>query len=265
MSWILVTNDDGVDSPALPPLVRALEKLAPVRAVVPERERSWIGKAITRWEEVRVRPVERDGVTLHAVSGYPADCTQLGVHSLFDERPAMVVSGINVGFNHGLAFLLSSGTVGAASEGWIAGVPALAFSTGVARGHREWAHTAWSKEGSRALWARASALAADVVRRVREVGWPTGVDLLNVNFPEHADVTTPRLVTRLAVVAYDELFRARGEDVFTHDFGGGFRHLEHVEGTDLEAAEHGVVSITPIRLARTAEIAEPVRRALEAP
>mgnify|MGYP001816361150 FL=1 len=146
MSFILVTNDDGVDSPALPALVRALSNRWPVRAVVPSRERSWIGKAISRWQDIQVELVERDGVEIHSVDGFPADCTQLGVHSLFEEKPDMVVSGINVGFNHGLAFFLSSGTVGAASEGWIAGLPAIAFSAGVSRGHNAWAKKAWSQE-----------------------------------------------------------------------------------------------------------------------
>jgi 5'-nucleotidase len=263
VSFILVTNDDGVEAPALVPLVRALGALAPVRAVVPDRERSWVGKAITRWDEVRVERVERAGVELLAVGGFPADCTQLGVHSLFGERPDMVVSGINIGFNHGLAFLLSSGTVGAAAEGWIAGIPALAFSTGVLRGHREWAPFAWG-DASDALWARAAALAADVVRRVREAGFPDGVDVLSVNFPESADVGTPRVVTDLARVAYDQLFQPRGEGVYVHEFGGGFRHAHGLGGTDLEAAERGLVSITPIRLAHTAAVPPAFRRALEA-
>ena len=126
---ILVTNDDGIDSPALVPLLRALSDVRPVRAVVPDRERSWIGKAITGFDEIRVSKIERGGFEIHVAGGFPADCTQLGVHSLFGEKPDMVVSGVNIGLNNGLAFFLSSGTVGAAAEGWIAGIPAIAFST----------------------------------------------------------------------------------------------------------------------------------------
>ncbi len=263
MGFILLTNDDGVDSPALPPFVRALSELAPVRAVVPDRERSWIGKAITRQEELRVERVERDGVELHTVSGYPADCTQLGVHSLFDERPSLVVSGINVGFNHGLAFLLSSGTVGGASEGWIAGLPALAFSAGDLRNHADFALRAWSPKDSRELWERAAALAADVVRDVTKLGFPPEADVVSVNFPHQADLHTRRAVTRVAKVGYEELFEERGPGRYAHAFRGGFRPVVALEGTDVEASERGWVSITPIRLAHAAELPEAARKALE--
>jgi len=262
VSFILVTNDDGVDSPALPALVRALSERWPVRAVAPSRERSWIGKAISRWEDIRVAQVERDGVEIHSVDGFPADCTQLGVHSLFGEKPDMVVSGINIGFNHGLAFFLSSGTVGAAAEGWIAGLPAIAFSTGVSRGHNAWAKTAWSAE-SGPLWARISAIAAEIVADVRRVGFPEAADLLTVNIPEAADVTTPRVVTRLAKVGYDNLFRRESEGLYVHDFSGGFSRVRDLEGTDLETDARGFVSITPVRLAHSVPLPDATRRALE--
>jgi len=262
VSFILVTNDDGVDSPALPALVRALEERWPVRAVVPSRERSWIGKAISRWDDIRVERVERDGVEVHSVDGFPADCTQLGVHSLFDEKPDMVVSGINVGFNHGLAFFLSSGTVGAACEGWIAGLPAIAFSTGVSSGHDAWAKKAWS-EASGPLWARLSTVAAEIVGDVRGVGFPKEADLLTVNIPEAAGLETPRVVTTLAKVGYDSLFRRQSEGLYVHDFSGGFSRVSELEGTDLETDRRGFVSITPVRLAHSAPLPEPARRALE--
>src|SRR5262249_20121791 len=131
MRTILITNDDGIDSPTLVPLVRALQALGQVRVVVPSVERSWIGKAITRFEPVKVLAVEREGIAMHAVSGSPADCVNLAVHTLYADRPDVVISGINTGLNFGLAFLLSSGTVGAAMEAWIAGLPALAFSMAI--------------------------------------------------------------------------------------------------------------------------------------
>jgi 5'-nucleotidase len=264
VSFILVTNDDGVDSPALPALVRALAECWPVRAVVPSRERSWIGKAITRWEDIRVERVERDGVEIHSVDGFPADCTQLGVHSLFQEKPEMVVSGINVGFNHGLAFFLSSGTVGAAAEGWIAGLPAIAFSAGVSRGHNAWAKKAWSEQ-SGPLWARISAIAAEIVGDLRRVGFPKEADLLTVNIPEAAELTTPRVVTTLAKVGYDSLFRRQCEGLYVHDFSGGFSRVRQLGGTDLETDTRGFVSITPVRLAHSVPLSGPMRQALERP
>jgi 5'-nucleotidase len=262
MSFILVTNDDGYDSPSLVPLLQALSALAPVRAVVPDRERSWIGKAITRFEDVRVERADRDGCAIWRASGFPADCTQLGIFSLFDERPELVVSGINLGFNHGLAFFCSSGTVGGAIEGWIAGIPALAFSAGVVEGHATWSEEARSPAAHDG-WVRAAALALDVTRVARKHGLPAGADLVSVNFPWGAGVETPREVTRLARVGYDRVFQPRREGVYFHEFGGMVRREERLRDTDVVAARRGVVSITPVRLAHSAELSPADRAAWE--
>ena len=253
MSFILVTNDDGYDSPSLVPLMQALSALAPVRAVVPEKERSWIGKAISRFEDVRVERADREGCEIWKASGFPADCTQLGIHALFDEKPALVVSGINLGFNHGLAFFCSSGTVGGAVEGWIAGIPALAFSAGVVEDHATWSAEARTPE-AQPDWVRAAALALDVTRVAKKHGLPAGADLVSVNFPWGAGVETPREVTRLARVGYDRVFQRRSEGVYFHEFGGIIRREPSLRDTDVVAAKRGVVSITPVRLAHSAEL-----------
>jgi 5'/3'-nucleotidase len=262
MSFILVTNDDGYDSPSLVPLLQALSALAPVRAVVPDRERSWIGKAITRFEDVRVERADREGCAIWKASGFPADCTQLGIFSLFDERPELVVSGINLGFNHGLAFFCSSGTVGGAIEGWIAGLPALAFSAGVVEGHAGWSERARTPE-AREGWVRAAALALDITRVARKHGLPPDADLVSVNFPWGSGVETPREVTRLARVGYDRVFQPRSEGLFFHEFGGMVRREEKLLDTDVIAARRGVVSITPVRLAHSAELSPEDRAAWE--
>lgn len=263
MSYILITNDDGVDSPALLPLVRELAKLEQVRVVVPETERSWIGKAISRWDELRVRRIEREGVEIYTVGGYPADCTNLGVHSLFDEPPALVVSGVNIGLNIGLGFFLSSGTVGAAMEGWIAGLPAIALSIGLVGEDRAWKRDAVG-DPDHPVWQRAARVGADVVRCVREVGYPDGVDLISVNYPFDADVATPRVVTELAVVGYDRLFRRKADGIFVHDFDGALRDADSVAAsTDLAVVRSGRVSITPVRLAHNADVTPRFRARLE--
>ena len=253
MSFILVTNDDGVDSPALLPLARAMAKLAPVKVVVPDAERSWIGKAISRWQEVTTRTVVREGVELVLVSGSPADCANLGVHTLFEERPELVVSGVNIGLNTGAGFFLSSGTVGAAMEGWIAGVPALAFSIGAAGDDKSWKKRAASPEW-RATWEHAAAIAADVVATVRACGFPEGVDLLNVNFGTDATPATPRRVTRLARIGYDQLFVARGEGRYAHDYAGELAVNESLDGSDVAIVRNGQVSITPVHLVSSPEL-----------
>jgi 5'-nucleotidase len=257
---MLVTNDDGVHSPALLPLVRALGELAPVRVVVPDKERSWIGKAISRWEELRVERRVREGVEIHAVGGFPADCANLAIHSLFEERPELVVSGVNIGLNVGLGFFLSSGTVGAAMEGWIAGVPSIAFSMGVPDNDREWKQRA---QGDRKLWEQAAQLCAALVRELRSAGYPEDVDLLSVNFPVGATVDTPRALTELAAVGYDGLFRRRDDGQFVHDFSGALRNESAASPqSDVSAVRAGRVSITPVRLAHTAALSGELRRRL---
>ncbi len=262
MSYLLVTNDDGVDSPALVPLVKALALIAEVRVVVPAGERSWIGKAITRWADIPIEKVKREGIEMTAVGGFPADCTNLAIHSLFDEPPDMVVSGVNIGLNAGLGFFLSSGTVGAAMEGWIAGLPALAFSLGVVDGDRNWKREALG-ERSRPLWERAAEISADIVRTVREDRFPEGTDLINVNFGRDADVHTPRVVTQLAPVGYGALFGQKEDGVYSHQFAGGLRNEADVlPEMDFAVLRQGRVSITPVRLAHTAEVSDSIRSRL---
>lgn len=259
MPWILLTNDDGVDAPGLPALGRALARVAEVRVVVPDRERSWVGKAISRFEPVRVAPTVRGGVAMYAATGYPADCSQLGIHAMFDTPPDLVVSGINIGYNHGTAYLQSSGTVGAALEASIAGVDAVALSTGSRRPWREWrpwVHTAEAAE----MWERLAEVAADIAGIMLRRG-PSGA-VLSVNLPDHADVATARRITTVAHVGYERLFSPAGDGVYTHDFGGGIDVRASLEGTDVEAAAHGVVSITPIGGVDAAPLPGDLRAAL---
>jgi 5'-nucleotidase len=262
MSHLLITNDDGIDSPALAPLARALSSLDTVEVTVPDRERSWISKAITRHDEVRVEKVERGGIAMWTTTGYPADCTQLGIHSLFDGPPRLVVSGINVGFNFGAAYMLSSGTVGAAAEAWINGVPAIAISAGTNGDWPTWARWVLTPDAS-PMWERMAAIASEIVATFLEHGFPEGADVVNVNLPETADVGTPRRVVDVARVGYDRLFGAKREGVYAHEFGGGFVHFAGLEGTDVETARNGEVAITPIRLQHTGSLPDALRAALE--
>lgn len=244
MSWILITNDDGMDSPALPPLIAAIGRLANVEVVVPDQERSWIGKAITRHDPVTVQQVERGGREVAAASGYPADCVQLGIHTLFPNPPALVVSGINIGYNHGAGYIQSSGTVGAAIEALLGGVPAIALSAG---SHsrpwaqwRDWVHTPEAVS----MWERLAGIAADLVERLLTVEPPGAV--VNVNLPDDATTETTRTITTVAEVGYEQLFRPDGDGGFVHDFGGGMRWFSGMEGTDVGATARGEVSISPV-------------------
>jgi len=261
MATILITNDDGIDSPTLVPLARAMRRLAGVRVVVPSTERSWIGKAITRFEVLQVYPTERDGVPMHAVSGSPADCVSLGVHTLYNDRPDMVVSGINLGLNFGLAFLLSSGTVGGALEAWIAGVPSIAFSMAIP-------NDAYGLTGAQRIAAlgqrpaAAADVAADIVETILRTGFPPAVDCFSVNMPADVDADTPRVVARVTRSRYGPLFVPGPEGGYLHRFQS-LTALESPDDGDMQVVTRGAVAITPLRLEFSAALPGPLRDALE--
>ena len=240
---ILLTNDDGIDAVGLPSLADALTRLGRVEVVVPDRERSWVGKALTRFDAVEVRRVDVGGRLMHTTTGYPADCVQLGVHMLFDRQPDVVVSGINVGYNHGTAYLQSSGTVGAALEGALAGVPSIAFSMGTSGGDwNTWKLWAESVE-SISTWERVAGVATSMVEQMLTTATPGA---LNVGFPDSSDLATERRVTTVAEAGYDQLFSKTGTDAYMHTFGGLVETDVDLTGTDVAAAAERVISISPI-------------------
>lgn len=134
MPSILIANDDGIDSPLLHALVSSFQRLAPVVVAAPRYEQSWVSKSMSRFKEVDVIERSDIGCEAYSISGSPADCVNLALGHLLTEPPIAVISGINVGHNAGLAYLLSSGTVGAALEGALHGIPSFAASLGLDRG-----------------------------------------------------------------------------------------------------------------------------------
>lgn len=262
MRQILVTNDDGIDAPGLGALVAACRSLGEVTVVVPDRERSWVGKAITRFDPVRMERVERNGFEAYAVSGYPADAVQLGIHAL-EATPDLVISGINLGYNHGAGFLMSSGTVGAAVEAWISRIPAVALSTGTMSDWHTWRATATS-EASREVWRRLADLSVDLVNQVQAAGLDRYCDVVSINLPYDSTPATERRVTTIARVGYDRLFAPDGAPgTYVHAYGGGINQIEAVEGSDIDAAHDGAISITPIRMPAAAAVPDELRRRIE--
>ncbi|MDA0746469.1 MAG: 5'/3'-nucleotidase SurE [bacterium] len=125
---ILLTNDDSHDSPLFHIAIEKLKRLGNVTVVVPKEEQSWTGKSITRFDPLRVEEISIAGEQVWCLNGRPADCANFGIYHLFEQKPDLVVSGINIGSNTGVAYTFSSGTIGACLEGNIAGVPAVGLS-----------------------------------------------------------------------------------------------------------------------------------------
>ena len=244
----LIVNDDGVKSPMILPMVERLSTLGTVRLVLPMEEQSWKGKSMTRWEHIPVERRDDFGVEAFAVGGTPADCANLGVHRLFPDRPDWLVAGINIGHNLGIAFVFNSGTLGAAFEGALLGLPALAFSHSVSRPmFQQWAETKQivGKEADRLIGGAAEGVER-LMRAIVPRGLPTGVQVLNINLPRVTAPDTPVRWTRLLNHSYDSLFESDGEG-YRHKYkGDGWR--EPKGETDRDVIDRGEISITPLSL-----------------
>ena len=226
MAVLLVTNDDGVHAAGLAALAAALEDLGEVHVLAPEREQSACGHALTLH---RPLSVHRWGERRHCVNGTPSDCVNLGVLGFLPERPVLVVSGVNHGSNLG-DDVTYSGTVSAAMEGTLLGVPSIAVSL---------------VEGDE--FADAARVARQVAIRVLVSGLPP-MTLLNVNVP--AGVPKGVRLTRLGHRVYSgkivEQADPRGRPHYW--IGTGPPEWEALDGTDMSAVHDAYASVTPLHL-----------------
>ncbi len=228
---ILVTNDDGIEAAGLRALTRALSDIATVVVAAPDQERSATSHAITMWQPLRAVSREVPGADkAYAISGTPADCVKLAVDMLFCGELDMVVSGINHGANLGTD-VLYSGTVSAALEGVVLGLPAVAFSL---------------VSPSAAVFDACSVLAAGLVKDIHCKGLPSGT-LLNVNFPglvrpKGVHVTT--LGQQRYINAVQQREDPRGGTYYW--LAGELSPDENEEPTDVWAINKGMVSMTPV-------------------
>ena len=228
---ILLSNDDGYFAPGITALERALAPIAEVTVVAPERDRSGASNSLTLDRPLTVRQAQ-NGYCY--VNGTPTDCVHLAVTGLLQALPDIVVSGVNHGANMG-DDTIYSGTVAAATEGFLLGIPSIAISL-VANGGDH--------------YETAARVALELVQRFRDRPLPQAV-LLNVNVP---DVPYDRLagyqVTRLGRRHKAEpVVRSttpRGEAVYWIGAAGGAQDAG--AGTDFHAAANGVVSVTPLQV-----------------
>ena len=228
---ILVTNDDGIDSPGLTALAEALKVIGEVWVVAPDRERTAVAHAVTLHKPLRLH---RLAPRTFSVNGTPVDCVNLALLKVMPKPPAIVVSGINKGVNLG-DDVLYSGTVSAAMEGTILGIPSIAVS----------------QEGRESFrFPVAADYAVRIVRQVLAQGLPEET-LLNVNVPNRA-------LRSIKGVRVTCLSRRRFHNPIIEKLDPHGRKYYWIAGTrvswsrsknaDHEALEDGRVSITPIHL-----------------
>ena len=230
---ILLCNDDGFNADGLRTLYRELGKEDEVIIVAPETEQSAMGHAITLTQPLKVRKVEEEGRFMgYAVNGTPADCVKLAIAVLLDEPPRLVVSGINLGGNLGICALYS-GTVSAATEAMIMGVPSIAVSLDTYENPD---------------FNPAANFTRKLISRVLEMGLPKGV-VLNVTVPpvpesEIAGVAVTRQGRSRVVESFDQRVDPRNNTYYW--MAGEMRFDEVEEGTDCVMVGKNYISVTPI-------------------
>ena len=230
---ILLTNDDGIFAKGIEVLHKHLSKDHEVLVVAPETEQSAVGHAITLTDPLLVKPVDRNGTFFgYAVKGTPADCVKLAVNELVDQQPDLVVSGINLGANVGIN-VIYSGTVSAATEGAILGLPSIAISINTFRDPD---------------FEPAARFARLLANQVHKYGLPAHTSL-NVNVPAIPENEIKGVrVTRQGVTRFVDSFDRRvdpRENVYYWQCGST-PPLEEDDDTDASALARDYISITPI-------------------
>jgi 5'-nucleotidase len=228
---ILLSNDDGYFAPGLAILAETLATIADVVVVAPERDRSGASNSLTLDRPLSVR---KSHLGFYYVNGTPTDCVHLAVTGLLEEVPDMVVSGINHGANMG-DDTIYSGTVAAATEGFLLGIPSIAVSLA-------------SKAGGN--YPTAARVVADLIARYQSKPLPHPM-LLNVNVPDLptsqiAGTQVTRLGRRHKAEPVIKSNTPRGDTVYWVGAAGGAQDAG--EGTDFYAVANGAVSITPLQI-----------------
>ncbi len=230
---ILVCNDDGIDAPGIEALVRELKKIAEVTVVAPNKQQSAIGHAITINYPLRAVPFSKNGEFFgYAVDGTPADSVKLGANFLMKERPDILISGINHGSNTAVN-IIYSGTVSAATEGTILGIPSIAISL-----------TTYAEPD----FSYAARFASRLALLVAQHGLPRGT-LINVNVPAVPESEIRGvMITKQGSSTWDDTFDVRRDPANREYFWLTGRM--NVTDTDIDADQIAVknnyVSVTPV-------------------
>jgi 5'-nucleotidase len=238
---ILLSNDDGILAPGIAALYDVVHDVGEVDVVAPDSPQSAAGHSITIRHPLHVRRVEVDssvGFTGRSVTGSPADSVRLAVFELLEERPELVLSGINEGANVGI-HVFYSGTVAAAAEAAMFGIPAVAFSTEYI-------------EGVETDFARAAGFCREVLQTLLSRGLRRG-DLINVNVPSlsRGEPKGLRVVNQATVEMrdnYEKVESSHGQDTYEIRF---YDWVERQRDTDLAAVAEGYVTVTPLHIDMT--------------
>lgn len=238
---ILITNDDGISAPGLRALISVMKELGEVAVVAPDSPQSATGHAITINNTLTINKVDIDPdiETEYSCSGTPVDCVKFAVSEILHRKPDLCVSGVNHGSNSSIN-VIYSGTMSAAVEAGIEGIPAIGFSL---------LDYNWNAD-----FEQIKSAIRKITIEVLENGLPEGV-ILNVNFPKLKENEIKGIkICRQAKAMWQERFDKRqspmGKDYYW--LTGKFVNLDNGEDTDEWALENGYISVVPVQFDLTA-------------
>jgi 5'-nucleotidase len=230
---ILISNDDGYQAPGIVALYHALRQIATVEVVAPEQNNSAKSNALTLHTPLYVNRAENG---FRYVNGTPADCVHIALTGLLDYRPDLVVAGINNGANMG-DDTVYSGTVGAAMEGFLFGIPAIAIS----QVDRDWHHL-----DAAARKARELVLAMRDQHLITPAPWLLNVNIPNRRYEDIGPLKLCRLGKRHAAEKVIQQLSPRGETMYWIGAAGPVK--DDADGTDFHATALGQIALTPLKV-----------------
>jgi len=242
---ILVTNDDGITAKGIQSLIEAIAPFGDVLVVAPDKPQSGMGHAVTISGILRLQPVKYQiPVEAYACTGTPADCVKLAIFRLKGRKPDLLVSGINHGSNSSIN-VIYSGTMSAAVEGAVEGIPSIGFSL--------------LEHGADADFDAAKEVVKTIVTNALESGIPEGI-CLNVNIPQGRPEDIKGIkICRQAKALWEDNFDMRtdpsGKEYYW--LTGEFKNFDKGEDTDEFALKHNYVSVVPVHYDLTAYHAVP--------
>lgn len=238
--FILITNDDGITAKGIASLIEAAKGFGKVMVVAPDKPQSGMGHAITVNNPLRFSKVNYfDGIESYSTSGTPVDCVKLAIYKLSGQRPDLIVSGINHGSNCSTN-VLYSGTMSAAVEGALEGIPSIGFSL--------------LDYAAEADFSAAIEVAKHIISRALNNQSMKGF-CLNVNVPKlpFSEIKGYK-VCRQAAASWDDYFEERQDPIGKNYYwlAGEFKSYDNGTDTDMWALENGYVSIVPTQYDMTA-------------
>lgn len=233
---ILVTNDDGIHAKGLDFLATIAKDYGDVVIVAPDKPQSGMGHAVTMSIPLWLKEIKMDGVSAYSVSGTPVDCVKLAVYEIMHRKPDLILSGVNHGSNSSIN-VIYSGTMSAAVEGAVEGIPSIGFSL--------------SDHDDDADFSNSEPFVRRIIEQVQSNLMPMGA-CLNVNIPKGKPKGIK--ICRQAKGYWEDYFETRIDPHGNKYYWmkGDFKVLEKGEDTDLWALDHGFVSVVPTQFDMTA-------------